>query len=326
MAEEAKSEAPLGRVDTFRNAENAFLKMDDAAPAEEPTEETPVEEEQAEQEASSEVESDQPENVEVEAEPEPEILPQDQTYKVRANGQDVEVTLDELISSYSRQSDYTQKTQAIAEEKKILQERLAAVGDLEQRLAEMRDHTEKLSQVSDDPGEDYWNQLKVENPMQYMIERDEFRERQAEKNRLLNETMEMQKQVHYQKQLEAEQSLKEENEKLLKMNPKWADPDVFSGAKSRMRSAGKLVGFSDEELQQVTDHRAVMILHKASLWDELQKNRSKIRPAPVRTSKQTGRPLGTQSRSALTKAKQKLAKSGKPADAQNAFEQLLMKG
>ena len=323
MAEEAISEAPQTRVDTFRNAENAFLAMEQEAPAEEPEQENVQEE--AEEEAPLEVAEDQSEDAEILADEEPEQVEQEQTYRVKANGQELEVTLDELLSSYSRQADYTSKTQALAEEKKLLNERLENVGRLEQQINEMQEHTNRLAQVSDDPGEEYWNQLKAENPMQYMIERDEYRERQAQKEKLVQETNEMQKQLQYQRQMEAEQSLKLENDKLLEMNPKWADPNVFSNAKARMRDAGKLVGFSDDELKQVVDHRAVMILHKASLWDQLQDSRKKIKPAPVRTSKQTGRPLSAQSRSALTKAKQKLAKTGKPVDAQNAFEQLLLK-
>ena len=41
-------------------------------------------------------------------------------YTVRVNGQDVDVTLDEALRGYQRESDYTQKTQQLAEQRKQL--------------------------------------------------------------------------------------------------------------------------------------------------------------------------------------------------------------
>ena len=316
MAEEASGEAPLGRVDTFRAAENAFALDLKAEEPEQDSEPEPVEEE-----VSEEVEEDQAEEADFETE-EPEALVAEQTYTVKANGQEFEVSLQELKDSFSRQQDYTQKTTALSEEKKQLAERLQQVEALEGQLNTLRENAEQLSAVSSDPGEEYWNQLKVENPMQYMIERDEFREKQAEILRLKQETDGMQKQLHQQRQLEAEQSLRAENEKLLELNPAWADKQKFSLAKNQMRETAKLVGFSEDDLSQVTDHRTVMILHKAALWDALQKKT--IKPAPARTTQASSK--GTVSKSALKKAKEKLAKTGRPADAQNAFELLLQKG
>ena len=55
-------------------------------------------------------ESDEDE-IEAEEEEQPEL------YAVKINGQEEQVTLDELKSGYSRQ-DYTQKTQKIAEQEK----------------------------------------------------------------------------------------------------------------------------------------------------------------------------------------------------------------
>ena len=69
-----------------------------------------------------------------------------------------------------------------------------------------------------------------------------------------------------------------------------------------MRETAKLVGFSEDDLSQVTDHRTVMILHKAAMWDALQKKT--IKPAPARTTQASSK--GTVSKSALKKAKEKL--------------------
>ena len=46
-------------------------------------------------------------------------------YKVVVDGQEQEVTLDELMKGYSRQSDYTRKTEKLSQERKTLEERNA---------------------------------------------------------------------------------------------------------------------------------------------------------------------------------------------------------
>lgn len=44
-----------------------------------------------------------------------------QRYKVKVDGQEIEVGLKDLLASYSRQADYTKKTQALAEQRKALE-------------------------------------------------------------------------------------------------------------------------------------------------------------------------------------------------------------
>ena len=63
---------------------------------------------------------------EEEEDPEGEADPQGQptepeTFVVKVNGQEQEVTLDELLHGYMRNQDYTRKTQALAEERRNLQ-------------------------------------------------------------------------------------------------------------------------------------------------------------------------------------------------------------
>lgn len=66
---------------------------------------------------------------EVEEEENPDAVPAEpngqstepETYIVKVNGQEQEVTLDELLHGYMRNQDYTRKTQALAEERRNLQ-------------------------------------------------------------------------------------------------------------------------------------------------------------------------------------------------------------
>ena len=97
---------------TVNQAANAFMGLrgdDNGADEGQPEEST------AELEATSEVE-EEPEYSE-ESEPEVEEKPR---YKAKVGGEEVEVELDELINGYQRSKDYTQKSQALAEQRKAI--------------------------------------------------------------------------------------------------------------------------------------------------------------------------------------------------------------
>jgi hypothetical protein len=57
--------------------------------------------------------------------------PSGDTYAVKVDGEDHEVSLEELRDGYQRQSDYTRKTQELASERKRLQQAEAIVSSLE---------------------------------------------------------------------------------------------------------------------------------------------------------------------------------------------------
>ena len=81
----------------------------------EPSENRVVDESQEETEDEAEEEETEESHEEEESEDESET---ETVYTVRVDGKDVEVTEDELLKGYSRQADYTKKTQELAEYRK----------------------------------------------------------------------------------------------------------------------------------------------------------------------------------------------------------------
>jgi mRNA-degrading endonuclease YafQ of YafQ-DinJ toxin-antitoxin module len=67
-----------------------------------------------------------------EAEPEEQEDTAEPTFKVKVNGEEVEVPLSELQKGYSREADYTKKTMALAEERTKLQSQFAS--ELKQQI------------------------------------------------------------------------------------------------------------------------------------------------------------------------------------------------
>ena len=100
----------------------------DTDEAQEPEEaQDDAEETEAEYEADDDAEQSDPDEEDDTEEVIEQELPDDLTIKVKLDGEETEVTLDELRKGYSRYSDYTRKTQALAEERKSFQGEAEAI-------------------------------------------------------------------------------------------------------------------------------------------------------------------------------------------------------
>ena len=137
-------------------------------------------------------------------------------------------------------------------------------------------YAQKLSQVeqymvnSQDPSENL-DELKENDPIQYAIKVAEQTEANKKIYAIRQEQQRVaQEQHHYQLQ-QQNQVVHNEAIMLSEKVKEFSDPKKAEQIKNDIRSFGKGVGFTDEELAQVYDHRHVIILQKAMEYDKLQK-------------------------------------------------------
>jgi hypothetical protein len=107
--------------------------------------------------------------------------------------------------------------------------------------------------------------------------------------------------------------------------PEWKDPNKAKAEKALVVETAKSVGFSEDDLKQVYDHRLVLLLRKAGLYDQMMSKRQGIKPV-VSNGPRPAKPgaagrVSTTTES--TRAKQRLAKTGRIDDAASAIELLL---
>lgn len=84
-----------------------------------------------------------------------------QTYKVKVDGQELEVPLDELLNGYQRQADYSRKTQEVAAMRRQYEEQMAALNNPQQPQANQQPQPNQPQPVQPqtvDPKE-YYTQL-----------------------------------------------------------------------------------------------------------------------------------------------------------------------
>jgi len=272
--------------------------VDNLLAAEAPVEETPEQpevvaetEEEVEVEAAEETEeaedilqADEAEEDETEeAEEDEEVVEavEPQTYRVRVGDDEVDLTLDELQSGYMRQSDYTRKTQQVAEGRKQADAELQALAAERQSYADQLAAVEAALQQSE-PSQEFWDNLNAEDPLEYVRQREAYRDRKEAMAQVQTEKERVHQEQMATLQAQAQERLKQEGQKLLQAIPEWRDPDIAQKEKTAVYTyAQRHLGYTADELQAAGDHRAINALRKAYLYDELMKQK----PAATKKAK-----------------------------------------
>jgi len=313
---------PQGSVKTVRDAAGAFLgMMEPTEPQGQP--EAPQEEiQEQEYEASGEYETEEAEQGE-ESYEEPQQTPK---YRVKVDNEELEVDVDELIKGYSRTSDYTKKTQALAEQRKAIEAEKSKV----EEAARLRDQYAQRLQVieqmlTQSPQEDL-AALKETDPIGYAVKMAEQVEREKQLSAVRQERMQLAQRQQAEQQQRLQSHLSQEAERLRAAIPDMADEVKGEVVRKEIKDFARSIGFSEQELSQVYDHRAVLTLYKAMQYDKLQKSK----PATAKRVAEAPKTLrpGTVQQSnpdqdAVKKLKGQLKKTGKQRDAAKLFERFL---
>ena len=316
-------------------ATEAFLGLMDPPPEdtpeaeEEAAPEEVTEESEAEVEASAETdaeESDEPEETDDAEEEGPDL------YAVNIDGKEELITLEDLTSSYLRQSDYTKKTQALSEQRKDLDSHQATMAQERQAIQQERaQYANALQQIIDNSNVDRWasvdwENLKAQDPVEFAVRREEFREAQ---DKIRHAQQEQQRVAHLQQQENHrlyDEARRAESEALVAALPEWAEAEKQRVLADELRVYANSVGFQDEEINSLLDHRQILTLRKAMLYDALQNT-------DVKSKKVKGKPRVIRAGKGIDKTANKkrqrsakisrLKQTGHIRDAAAAFEDLL---
>jgi len=249
---------------------------------------------------------------------------QPQVFSVKVDGKEVEVTLDELQKGYSRTQDYTRKTQQIAEVRKQTEAELQAVRAEREQYAQLLGALEAQVQQVAQPNID-WDRLYQEDPIEWVRQREVMRDNQDKAAAIQSEQQRL-AQLSQQEQAQfMQQRLQQEQEALLAAIPDWKDAKKAQAEKALLVEFGQKIGFTPDELKSVVDHRAVLMLRKAALYDQMMSKRGNIKPV-TNNGPRPAKPgaAGRVSNSTESvRAQQRVAKTGRVDDAANAIFQLL---
>jgi DNA repair exonuclease SbcCD ATPase subunit len=296
---------------------------------EEQTEEVEeVEETETEPEVEEEVESETEEEVEEESEvEEPEEVEEEQTFTIKAAGEEKEVTLDELKKSYQLGSDYTKKTQEVAEQRKIIEQEAKAIIEARQ----VRDnYSQKLQAIeqfltgqNDNPAE--LAAMKENDPVGYAVKVAEMTEKKEQLQTVQAERARLAQEQQTESQAQMQKFVEQEAQKLAESLPEFSDKTKGEQIRNDIRSYGKKVGFTDEELSQVYDSRHVLVLHKAAQYDKLMAGKAGVKKKVAKAPKtvKSGAKVKQNVTDIQKKQLKKLQQTGSARDAAAIFENFI---
>lgn len=242
----------------------------------------------------------------------------DSTYKVKVAGQELDVTLDELKNGYSRDADYRRKTEELSFERrqfqsesdKQRQDYSTKLNELNQLLAVAQE------QLNADTNSVDLEKLYEEDPTEAARIEHKLRKKQEKINLAIEKTQSQQK-----KQMQ--DFIQEQQRQLASKMPDFSDPSKASQLKTGMKVTLNSYGFSDQEINQVYDHRIVMLVNDAMKYRNMQKAKPNIAKKITKPGKVFSSGV-KQSKSDITlKARKdrlsRLKKSGSMKDATSVF-------
>lgn len=245
-------------------------------------------------------------------------------FTVKVDGKDVEVTLDELQQGYSRTQDYTRKTQALAQERKAAQAEFEQVRQERQQYAQLLGALQQqLAQAEQAPVD--LNALYESDPIEWMRQKELVRERQEKQYAIQVEQQRLAQLQQAEQQQNMQRFLEAQKGALLQVMPQLRDPKVASVEKARWIDAGKSIGFSEQELNGVTDHRMLLALKTIADYNGMVSKRQQIKP--TQSAAKAARPGNAsspnQKSSAVKKSQQRLRQTGNVKDAASLIEKFL---
>ena len=332
--------APQPAPGSMAEAEEVLLGLLEPEKETPETEEaTPTEEEESTEEIQDESLDEEPEEDESEEEEDDEgteerAVEGDDLYAITINGEEHEVSMDELLKGYSRQSDYTKKTQELSEHRKAFDgARQQMAQEYQQIQAERQQYIDSLQQIVDSsaPGlEQYasinWEQLKAEDPIAFITKKEEFRDSQDNIAQYQAQQEEVYQRQYQEYQKQAHQTLQQEHGKMAQVLPDWKEPEKQKKIAKDIKEYALSVGYTPEEVGSLVDHRSLLVLIKAQKYDSLQNadvksKKLKNKPKVVRSGK--GRSKGEDTKVKRAAKMKRLQKSGHVDDAISILEDMM---
>lgn len=249
--------------------------------------------------------------------------PDERTYTVKVNGQEVEVTESELLAGYQRDRDYRIKTEQLGEQRRAVD-------------AEAQQAREERTQLARQIEAYLTTPMQVQPPDPSLIDNDPVAYLKAQRD--YEQEVFKRQQGHFQlqqlhQQMQAEQSaqqqerIKTEQGRLLESIPEWKDEATAKTEQKALREFLGKAGYGDEDINGIADHRAVTLARKAMLYDRLisQANATakQVKTAPPKVERPgTATASDIRATDGRTEAMKALKRSGSTDAAAALFEKM----
>lgn len=315
-----QGEAPEGQPQEVSEPTNEPVTEEVEATAEEVEETTTAEVEQETDEELTDNETEEDEAQEV------------QTFRVKAEGEEREVTLDELVKNYQLEANVRKKmenlaheTKAIEELKTNLQNQQVQFDQMTQTRVDYDGKLQELEQFLVSQGEDL-SKLKESDPTTYAIKLAEEQQRKGHILQVQQERERLAREQQAQNTFLYEKKKAEERKILLDNVPELKDPEKRRQIRADMLEYAKSKRVTEQEFNMLIDSRMAEILYDATFAKKVRSAKpevmKKVKKAPKMVKSGVATPNSSESER-LKQIKTKAMKSGKTKDIASYFEAII---
>lgn len=247
-----------------------------------------------------------------------------QTVTARIDGEEVEITIEEAVAGYQRQSAFTKRMQQLASERKAFEAEAAQTKQMRDAYAQgLTELSEQLqSMQADEPD---WDRAYDElDAKEYARLVQVYNQRKEHSALVEQERQRIAQEQNMEHQQLWQRHLKNEGERMIEVIPAWADNTVRDSERKQVIQYAQTLGYTAQEISQASDHRAVKALYDS--WKLSQINQSagvakkKVRKAPKMAKAGTPRAKGE----SQTRRKKQLANRLDSERSVNAAVELLL--
>lgn len=312
----------LGSDPEFSGAEEPEKTDGSAGPDQTEPESEDAEQESADDSSEQAAPDDKSEEPEQSEEPAEEPV-----YEIAVDGETVQVTLEELQKGYSRNKDYTRKTQQLADQRREVESQAAEIGQLRDAYGQRLEELDELLAKASGPEPD-WLELEKGDPAEFAAAHARWQRRQEARGRVRAERDQLRQEQFQEAQTKHAQRVTEAAQKLVEAIPEWKDEAKRKADQEAVRQYANTLGFTDQQLAQVADHRIFLLFRNSMLRDQAaQKGKKVIEQAKQKPARvlQPGKPQGhkAQARKVVREKVDRLRSTGSVKDAAAVFYDLL---
>ena len=217
-------------------------------------------------------------------------------YTVKVDGKEMEVDLKTLKDGFMMQSTFTKRMQELAEKNKAADAEIANARQERDKYGQglelLTQHLQSITAQEPD-----WDKLMAElEPNEYTRTVQLWNDNQKTLEAANYKRQEILKQQQAERQVQFQNHLVAEKQKMLDVIPAWQKEQVMLDERAKLIEYAKSMGYTPEEIQVASDHRAIKALYDSWQLSKLTKQtdaaKKKVRKAPKMARAGTPRSKG----------------------------------
>lgn len=251
---------------------------------------------------------------------------QPEMFTVKIDGKEIQVPREEVIAGYQRQQDATRKTMQAAETRKTAEaEIVQARAERDQYVQGLNRLQIQLESALQQQQDIDWPALIESDPQEAMRQQHLLGQRQAALQQTRQQQEAIQGQVAAERHEQFVEHLKNQRDQIVAKIPEWKDEGKRAAETVEIRDYLVKNGYTPAEIENVADHRAILNVRKAMLYDKLMAQADVATKKVINTPRKVER-SGTADTGSIDKRGsvfQNLKRTGRNDHAVAAFEAIL---